>query len=119
MKKGKLTNTHLRRLIGELEELSKKEKVNNWKRVAKDLSKSARQRREVNVYKINKCAKKGETVVVPGKVLALGEVDHEVSVAAWNFSEIAKKKISVKGKALDIQELMKTNPKGKGVRIIG
>ncbi len=91
-----------------------------WRRVAQDLSRSTRQRRVVNLYKINKYAKADETILVPGKVLSLGDVDKKVTVAAYQFSEAAKAKIEGKqGVTLTIKELLEKNPDGKKVRILG
>ncbi|MBT3835740.1 50S ribosomal protein L18e [Candidatus Woesearchaeota archaeon] len=91
-----------------------------WRRVVKDLTKSSRQRRSVNVYKIDKYAREGEMVLVPGKVLSLGEMSKKVDVAAFNFSAEAKKKIEqANGKIMTIKELLEQNPEGKKVRILG
>ncbi len=91
-----------------------------WRRVKKDLTRSSRQRRSVNVYKIDKYAREGETVLVPGKVLSLGEMSKKVDVAAFNFSAEAKKKIEqANGKIMTIKELLQQNPDGKKVRILG
>jgi large subunit ribosomal protein L18e len=69
---------------------------------------------------LNKHTQKNETVVVPGKVLGAGEVNHQITVTAFSFSEKAKKKIkAAKGKCLSLSELIKKNPKGSNVRIIG
>jgi len=92
------TSLTLKLLLIDLSKLYKKEKVNLWKRLEYELSKSSRNRREINLYKIDQYAKDGETVVVPGKVLS---------------------KINKVGKAISIQQLMKDNPKGKKVRILG
>jgi ribosomal protein L18E len=43
------TNIHLQQLVRELKKLSTKEKAPIWKRIAEDLAKSTRQRREVNI----------------------------------------------------------------------
>jgi|TARA_Y100000310_G_scaffold344346_2_gene456597 large subunit ribosomal protein L18e len=110
------TNPVLITLIRELRKTSAKEKVNIWKRVANDLAKPSRQRREVNLSSIDKHSKAKESIIVPGKVLGVGDLTHNVTVAAWQFSEGAKKKVK---EALSIEELMKKNPKGKDVRIIG
>ncbi len=115
----KPTNKNLIRLIDELKTLSRKQEVSIWKRVANDLSKPSRNRREVNISKINRYTKENETIVVPGKILSMGELDHKVNVAAWTFSDSAKKKIDAKGKAMTITELTEQNPKGSKVRIIG
>ncbi len=91
-----------------------------WKRIAKDIQKPTRQRRSVNIYKINKYAKEGETVIVPGKVLSVGEISKKVTVVAMNFSSEAKRKIeAANGKTVTIKELFAQNPEGKGVRILG
>jgi len=49
----------------------------------------------------------------------MGELNKNVTVAGWRFSKSAEEKINRKGKAITIQELMKQNPEGKKVRIIG
>ena len=112
------TNFQLQQLLLELENKAMGNKF--WKRVWLDLKKPSRQRRAVNVYKINKYAKDGETVLVPGKVLSVGEISKKVQVAAFTFSSEARQKIErAKGKTLTIPELIQQNPDGKNVRILG
>lgn len=111
------TDLNLKKLINELNKLGKSVKI--WKRIGNDLEKSTRQRRIVNLERIEKYAKENETIVVPGKVLANGELTKKVTVAAWKFSEAAKRKINQKGKTLTIRQLVKENPKGSKVRILG
>ena len=110
------TNPRLISLIRELKKLSNKEKAKIWKATAKNLERPTRKMREVNVWKINKFTKDNDTIIVPGKVLGYGELDHKVNVAAYQFSEGAKAKIS---NNMLIEELMLKNPKGSKVRIIG
>lgn len=109
----------LKTLVSELKKLSIDKKVKLWKRVAEDLESPTRRHRVVNVYKLSKSAKENETIIVPGKVLGTGDLDQAVTVAAYRFSDEAEKKISEKGKAMSIEELMKKNPTAKNVRIIG
>jgi len=72
------------------------------------------------MWKLSKYTKDGETVVVPGKVLGDGELDHRINIAAYKFSEKAKKKIEkTGGKMMSINELMKKNPKGSNLKLIG
>ncbi|MFH1332608.1 MAG: 50S ribosomal protein L18e [archaeon] len=114
------TNIHLKNLVRDLKKLSSKEKVNVWNRLAAELSKPTRSKREVNLFTVSLHANDGETVVVPGKVLGEGFIEKPVTVAAFSFSESAKQKIiKAKGKVLSINDLMKSNPKGKNVRILG
>ena len=109
----------LRTLIRDLNSLGKKNKVKLWLRIADDLSKPTRIRRKVNLYKIEKYTKEGETALVPGKVLSVGELKKSLTIAAYQFSEKAEEKINKVGKAIKLQDLIKENPEGKKVRIIG
>ncbi|MCW1296588.1 MAG: 50S ribosomal protein L18e [Candidatus Parvarchaeota archaeon] len=103
-------------LIDEL----KKNEARIWKRLAKELEKPRRSRREVNISKIERYTKEGEVIVVPGKVLGSGTLRHKVTIAAFSFSKEASEKIkNAGGKIIDLKQLIKENPKGTGVRIIG
>jgi large subunit ribosomal protein L18e len=113
------TSLVLKSLIIDLKKLSTKEKVAIWKRVANDLNKPSRSRSEVSVEDIEAHIRTGEIALVPGKILSQGELNKKVTVAAFKFSDAAKEKINKSGKAITIQQLMKENPKGKKVRILG
>lgn len=119
MKRTGPTNIALKNLIINLSKLSKKENVKLWSRVSDDLSFSTRSRRSVNLYKIEKSLRDGETAIIPGKVLSIGELNKKVTVAAYQFSKEAKEKINKVGRAISISDLMKENPKAKKVRIMG
>jgi len=114
------TNPILVSLIDDLRKNSVDQKVNIWDRVAEDLSRSTRQRRIVNLTSINMNTKANEIIVVPGKVLGNGELDHKITIAAFQFSGSAIEKINKSGsKIVSINELAKESPKGKKIRIIG
>ncbi len=82
-------------------------KHNFWKVLSKRLAKPRRQRPAVNLSKISRYAKKTELVVVPGKVLASGEIKGSYTIAALNFSEVAEAKITkAGGRALTLRDLM-------------
>ncbi|MAG16046.1 50S ribosomal protein L18e [Candidatus Woesearchaeota archaeon] len=113
-------NEQLKSLTEDLKNKGHKDSSKLLLRLANDLRKPTRQRRVVNLSKINRYTKDGETIVVPGKVLATGELDHVVTIAAWQFSEQAIDKIEKsKSKALQISELINDDIKGKRVRIFG
>ena len=76
-------------MVMELKDRSEKDKVKVLRRVAEDLEKPIRARREVNLSRINKYTKDGETVVVPGKVLGGGEIEHKITISAYKFSQYA------------------------------
>jgi large subunit ribosomal protein L18e len=113
-------NIELQGLIGELKKQSSVQKVKLWNRLASDLSGPTRQRRVVNLYKIDKLAKDDETIIVPGKVLGTGEITRKISIAAFTFSGSALEKLKQgKCKVMTINQILAENPKGKKVRILG
>ncbi len=114
------SNDNLNALIKDLKTMSAKENAKIWKSLATDLEKSTSKRPVVNLTKIEKISSDDETVIIAGKVLGTGQLSKKVTVAAFNFSGSAKTKILSNGsKAMTIPELMKKNPKGTNVRIIG
>ena len=120
MKKAKTTNPELIKIIRFLKKQSRENKVEIWRNVAESLAKHRRKRIAVNVSRLNRCTEKNQTVVVPGKVLGTGKINHPITVAAFAFSEKARGKIkAVKGKTLSFLQLVKKNPKGSNVKIIG
>ncbi|MFP4118745.1 MAG: 50S ribosomal protein L18e [Candidatus Woesearchaeota archaeon] len=120
IKMKRIKNDYVEELIKELKTLAIKEEKPLWKRIATELEKPTRQKREVNIFKIEKFARDGETVIVPGKVLGSGAINKKVTVAALNFSDSARDKIlSKKGDALSIQALMEKNPGAENIRIMG
>ncbi|MFQ6075952.1 MAG: 50S ribosomal protein L18e [Candidatus Bathyarchaeia archaeon] len=91
-----------------------------WDDVAERLGRSRHGRVCANISRINRHTAEGETVVVPGKVLGAGVLDHVVHVAAFKFSKLAEEKIKrAKGECLTISELVDRNVTGAGVKIIG
>jgi len=119
-KRIRSTNPDLVSLIRLLKKRSKENNAAIWRDVAGSLSKPKRSRVKVNVSKISRHSKENESVVVPGKVLGAGIIDHPVMVAALDFSQQARSKIvEAKGKCLSIAELVEENPDGANLRIIG
>jgi len=114
------SNDDLIRLIGDLKKTSYEHKAKIWKTVAVRLEKPLRNMAEVNLGRIERNAKNNETVIIPGKVLGSGDINKQVTVAAFSFSDNAKKKIlDAKGKVFTIRELMEKNPEGSNIRIMG
>jgi large subunit ribosomal protein L18e len=62
-----------------------------WGRVYRLVEVPERKRSVVNIAKIDKITKAGDNVLVPGKVLANGEMTHKVTIAAMEFSAPALK----------------------------
>jgi large subunit ribosomal protein L18e len=113
------TNPKITQLIENLKKKSYQEEAAIWKKLALKLEKSTRRQAEVNLSQINRHTKSDELVLVPGKVLGSGVLDHKVQIAALNFSKTAEEKIGkAGGECLEINQLMEKNPTGTGVRII-
>ena len=120
MKKAKTTNPELIGLIRFLRKQSNENKVEIWRDIAKRLAVPRKNRVAVNLSRLNRYTEKNEAVVVPGKVLSAGEISHPITVTAFAFSEKAKEKISsVNGKYISFPDLIKKNPKGSNIKIIG
>jgi large subunit ribosomal protein L18e len=102
-----------------LRKKSKEQDAPIWLDVADCLAKTRSQRVVVNVSNINRHTEKADVVVVPGKVLSSGALDHPVTLAAFEVSTAAVAKLeAAKAKCITIQELMEKNPKGSNVKII-
>ncbi len=120
MKNNYKTNPRLMDLITGLKNQSREKQVPLWRDIALRLERPTRNTSEVNLSRINRYTKDKDLILVPGKVLGAGELNHPLTVAALSFSEGAKNKITeAGGSCLSIQELMDKNPEGTRVRIIG
>ncbi len=79
-----------------------------WKRALELAAVPARRRASVNLYKLSKNTKEGDAVIVPGKVLSVGKLDHSISIAAMQFSKSALEKLKAsKCSILGIKDIIK------------
>ena len=114
------SNPLLVETISALKKQSFEQEAAIWKDIALRLERPLRNWPEVNLSRIERYVLDGETALVPGKVLSPGQLSKGVSVAAWGFSARAEQKIKAAGgKTMSIADLMKSNPTGKNVRILG
>ena len=120
MKKAKTVNPELIGLAHFLKSQGRENKAEIWSDIAERLIKPKRKRIAVNLSRLNRYTKRNDMVVVPGKVLASGEITHPIKVTAFTFSAKAREKIAdARGKCLSFPDLVKKNPKGSHVKIIG
>jgi large subunit ribosomal protein L18e len=119
MKESKTINPELIQVIKMLKKESREQQAVIWLDIAEYLSKTRSQRVAVNLSRINRNTKRADTVVVPGKILGSGSINHAVTVASFGASEKAKAKlVAAKAKYVSIPELLKKNPKGANIKII-
>jgi len=120
MKRTGPTNPETVKLAEELRTAGRLNDAPIWSMVAEKLLAPARSKKTpINLSRIGRNSTKGDTIVVPGKVLSSGDILHSATVAAVSFSQEAARKITAaKGKAITIPELVKSNPKGSKVKVL-
>ncbi|MFN3527564.1 MAG: 50S ribosomal protein L18e [Candidatus Altarchaeaceae archaeon] len=108
------------KVIETLKEFNKEKRYKIWDDIIERLSKRRKNRAEVNLWKINKYTKDNDVVIVPGKVLGKGKIDHKVTVCALEFSESVKR-FAENNENLNLitfYDLLKQNPRGSNVKIL-
>lgn len=105
-------------LVALAEKTGRQNKSALWTRVAQTLNNRRRKRSEVNLYKLSKVTKQGETVLVLGKILGIGELTHSLTIASIDASKTALEAINKTGKYVSLKQLMKENPSGKEIKLI-
>lgn len=114
------TDPGLVSLIEDLKRWSWENQAPIWRDIARRLEKPSRVWAEVNISRISMHVGKGETLIVPGKLLGAGEIDRPVTIASVKTTRGAREKIiKAGGTVMTIPQLVKANPKGTGVRIMG
>ncbi len=118
--KTKIEKQTKRKTSSDLVETIRSAKKNEkWLEIASLLSTSRKKRSEVNLDEIDKKAKEGDIIVIPGKVLSRGELNKKIKVVAFGFSESAREKLlNSKCEAIYINEEIKKNPEAKGIKIL-
>jgi len=112
-------NPELVRLVGELKKAGRSHTAPVWTAVAERLERPRHQVVPVNVGQLDRLTEAGETVVVPGKLLADGRLAKRLTVGAFSFSAEARTKIhAAGGTAVSLRELLRSRPDGSGVRIV-
>ena len=113
------TDLSLIALINDLKAAERDTGAAIWRDIAERLEKPRRNWAETNLSKLDRYAKDGDVIIVPGKVLAAGSIEKKITVAAYAFSAAAAKGIEAAGgKVLTIKDLMAENPKGSNVKIM-
>ena len=109
------TQIHKKRNPELVETVLAAKKHSAWAEVASILTGSTRNKIEKNLSELEG---KG-TLVVPGKVLSMGEIKGKFKVAALSFSERAKESLKKAGcQVTYIIEEIKSNPQGKDIQIL-
>ena len=108
----------IKETVNELLKVSRENNSVFWRDVAKRLVGSRSSYSSVNLGKIDKFAKDGETVVVAGTLLGSGYFERKITLAALKISRGAIGKISESGAEIkSLVDLAHENPKGTNIRI--
>lgn len=90
-----------------------------WKPIAQILSGSTRNYAALNLGMIDKHTKLGDTVVIPGKVLASGALTKKVRICSLSISASALEQLKkTKTEYVSIAEEIAQNPKAQGIKIL-
>ncbi len=115
-----MTSQVILRLASDLRKASTANEAPIWRRLAEMALKPRSSKKEVNLNKISRVTKENDVVVVPGKILGTGAIDHKVTVYSFSISNVAASKImEAGGSIISHSELIEKYPTGKGVKIIG
>jgi large subunit ribosomal protein L18e len=111
-------NPELLHLLVDLRRTARAHHAPVWASVADRLSRARHSVDPVNVGQLDRIAAAGETIAVPGKLLADGPLSKPLTVGAFAFSTGARDKIrAAGGSAVSLHALLKANPEGTGVRL--
>jgi len=103
-----------------LQKHGRKRKKALWSDISEGLLAGRKNRPVVNLGHISKNSTEGSTIVVAGKVLGDGELNHKVTVAAYSFSDSARNKIKKAGGTLvSLSDFVKSESTEKDVIILG
>jgi large subunit ribosomal protein L18e len=114
-----ITNPELLETIRFLKVKARENKSRIWKVAAEQLSDARGRRAVLDLNHISRASTADSVVLVPGKVLGDGVLQHPVVIGAFHFSATAKAKIEeAGGKCITIADLVSKYPKGSKVQIL-
>ena len=115
-----MTNQVVIRMARDLKKASVKNDAPIWAKLAEYALKPSIARRDINLNRIAQLTKENDTVVFPGKFLGTGNVSHKITLCSFSISNSAVDKIIDNGgKLISFSDLIKQNPTGKGVVLLG
>lgn len=102
-----------------VETISLAKKNEKWIEVAEILSSPTRKKFVINLDQISDGAEDQDIIVVPGKVLSLGEINKKIKISAVGFSENAMQKLKESKIEFNyIKDEIKSNPGAEKIKIL-
>ncbi|MFH1450478.1 MAG: 50S ribosomal protein L18e [archaeon] len=116
--KRKKTNPRVLGLITSLYEKSAGSKAALWKDIAKRIQSPNQNWATLNLSRLSRITKAGETIVVPGKVLGTGTLSHKLTIYSMSASKTAIDRITKAGGSFGKIEALLEKGVSKGVRVV-
>ena len=105
--------------IESLLKISRESSSNFWRDIARRMASGRRRYASINLYKIDMLTKEGDTVLVPGTILSVGELTKNITISSFRISRKAMEKIiKARAKFKSLSELSSENPKGTNIKIL-
>lgn len=108
------------RMARDLKRASRANGAPIWARLSELALKPTVARRVVNVNRLGELTKDGDVVAFAGKVLGTGSIGHKITLFAFSVSATAAGKVlAAGGRIVGQDEIVRDNPTGKGVLLLG
>ena len=115
-----MKNNVRQRMAYDLKRASREHDAPIWRRLSVMIQKPHRARSVVNLNKISQYTKDGDVVVVQGKVLGMGTIQHSITLGSFAISETALTKIvQAGGRVASWDSIIRQYPAGTGVVLLG
>lgn len=119
IKAGSKENKNITQDIDLLLKVSRESSSKFWRDIARRMAGGRRRYASINLYKIDQLTSEGDTVVVPGTVLSVGNLTKKITISSFRVSAKALEKIRESGSQFkSISELSGENPKGTKIKIL-
>jgi len=94
-------------------------KARIWAVAADQLSRPRRARAALNVTHVSRSTKPDSLVLIPGKLLGAGVINHRVVIGAFEYSAAAHEKIEqAGGQCMALKDFVSRYPRGSNVTIM-
>jgi len=94
-------------------------KARIWAVTADQLSRPRRARAVLNLNHVSRSTKADSLVLIPGKLLGSGAINHRVVVGAFEYSATAREKVErAGGQCMALKDFVARYPKGSNVTIM-
>ena len=108
------------RMARDLRKAAARNKAPIWARLAEHAESPSSARRDINVNRVGRLTKEGDTVAFPGKVLGTGSIGHGITLFSFSISAQAASKIAgAGGSVIGHEALIEGSPTGRGVVLLG